>query len=262
MNAKALAVGLLVVVPAAVSAQTPWVPPAEGAQVGLELLKPNFRGSGVSAEVLFLSARVPFSGGFHLVGDVPMARSTEDLFTGGSESQTALGNPYLGIEWARSGVTVSFGARAPLADQNNATALVAGLLTDVDRLGAFLDEAIPVTAVVEYRLQARGFAFRGGLGPELWVNTGVGEDELVAHYLMQAWYEGPRVAVGGGFRGFTVITEDLGGVGQRTADQVGGFVRVTLGRVRPAFHVQVPLDDGLNEAIGIVYGLSLAVGFP
>lgn len=260
MNAKAIALALLSF-PSAALAQTPWVPPADGTQLGVEVLKPHFQSPGISAEVLFVSARVPLGPSLRLVSEVPLVHASVDFF-GTSESQTAIGNPYLGLEWERAGFTLAFGARAPLADQDKDLALETGLFTDFDRWSAFLPDVIPVTAMAGYRMRARGFAFRAGLGPEALLNTGDGDSELMARYVMQAWYDGSVVATGVGFRGATFVTEDLGGVGQRTFDQVGAFLRLTFGQVRPALQVQVPLDNGLNDAVGIVYGLSVAVEIP
>jgi hypothetical protein len=56
-----------------------------------------------------------------------------------------------------------------------------------------------------------------------------------------------------------VITEDAGGVAQRTINQLGASAGYTSGQVRPALHIIVPMDDEYNSTVGIVVGFGLAV---
>ena len=88
---------------------------------------------------------------------------------------------------------------------------------------------------------------------------GGGDPEMILHHHMSAGYTGPDVWAAIAFGGWTFITEDIGGVGERTINEIGASVGIARGPVRPALHVIAPLDDGYNSQVGIVIGLGVSV---
>ena len=98
-------------------------------------------------------ARVEFPvAALRRTGEVAVYASTPDL----RGTDTALGNPYLGLTWAPSPtVSVEGGLRLPLARGEDATsqpdATFAGLEADYERFEAYLADVLTVRGTVEVR---------------------------------------------------------------------------------------------------------------
>jgi hypothetical protein len=237
-------------------AQMPWTANLPARGVAFDILRPSFREGFTSATgaAAFISGRLP-TGGVAIRVELPLAYGSMD------NSSFSFGNPYVGVETAReTGLIFELGARGPLASDGEIATQV-GALSDIDRYFAFAPDVATIEGRVRWRLRdTSGFTFDAGGGPStLFPTQGGGDDiELILHHHMMAGYNGKDVWVLLGFAGWTFITEDLGGVGERTIDEVGASFGLT-GKVRPAFHVLVPLDNDFNSAVGVVFGVGVAI---
>jgi hypothetical protein len=239
-------------------AQLPWNTNLPQRGFALDLLRPKFQGGGTTLTSFAAYASARLAAGNMLVRiEVPFARVAADL-TG---SSTSFGNPYIGIETSReTGLGFEVGGRVPLASETE-SAVGLGSFADIVRTEAFLPNTLTLVTRARYRVrEANGFTFDAGGGPSLWVPTkGGGDPELILHHHMAAGFRGPNVWGSLGFAGWTILTEDAGGVANRTVNEVGASVGLASGQVRPALHLIVPLDDEYNQAVGIVLGFGVAM---
>jgi len=241
------------------TAQEPWTANVPRRGFALDFLRPAFRGGGTSLTsfAVFLSGRAPMGDKTAIRFELPFARGSNDF--GGSSS--TLGNPYVGVETGgATGMAFEMGVRGPLASEGE-FAVQIGAFSDITRYEAFLPNTATVSARARYRFQGdNGFTFDAGGGPSVFFPTkGGGDAELVLHHHMSAGYRGPQVWASVGFGGWSFITEDIGGVGQRTINQVGASAGFTTGQVRPALHIIAPLDDDYNALVGVVIGFGVSV---
>lgn len=244
---------------APLAAQMPWTANLPQRGVALDILRPKMQGGGTSLTsfAVYASGRFPV-GGMRIRFELPYSRLS---VTGGVGSSSTIGNPYIGIETGgEKGLGFEAGVRAPLASETE-FASEFGPLSDITRFEAFVPNALTVVTRARWHFQdVGGFTFDAGGGPSLLIPTkGGGDPEVILHHHMSAGYTGPDVWTAIAFGGWTFITEDIGGVGERTINEIGASVGIARGQVRPALHVIAPLDDGYNSQVGIVIGLGVSV---
>jgi hypothetical protein len=239
-------------------AQTPTTAnlPAHG--VAFDVLRPDFRGSsGLSlmSFAMFFSGRIPMSkGALHF--ELPLAHADAE----NAGQSTTLGNPYIGFEFGgQTGLGGETGVRFPLTSEDEFAGII-GFNSDISRFEAFLANLAAFQGFVRYRVRTPdGFTFDAGGGPAIWFPTkGGGDAELVLHHHMTAGYLGQGMWLQVGFSGVTIVSEDAGGIGERTINQLAASVGGAIGNMRPAVHAIVPLDDEFNSDVGIVLGFGLA----
>ena len=254
MRLRLLVPILLVASP--LTAQMPWTANLPSRGLALDILHPSFRSgvTSITGAAAYISGRFP-SGNIAIRVELPLA------YVSSSPTSFTLGNPYVGIESAReTGLVFELGARGPLASEDE-TATGIGALSDITRsLEGFAPNVATLTGGVRWRLRdSSGFTFDAGGGPSGLFPTKGGDTELTLNYHMMAGYRGKDAFAMAGFGGWTIITEDAGGVGERTLDQFGASFGFVSGNVRPAFHVILPLDNDYNAMVGIVLGLGASV---
>ncbi len=243
------------IVPA--QAQMPWTANLPSRGLAIDILRPSFRegATSLTGAAAYISGRLP-TGSVAIRIELPLAYSSTD------PTSFTFGNPYVGIETGReTGLVFELGARGPLASEDESAAYV-GAVSDITRFfEAFAPNVATLTGGVRWRLRdSSGFTFDAGGGPSgLFPTKGDGDPELTLNHHMLAGYQGKDVWAMAGFGGLTIITEDAGGVGERTLDQFGASFGLASGNVRPAFHVLVPLDNNYNSEVGVVLGLGVSV---
>lgn len=256
MRLRMLVPILLVASPLA--AQMPWTMNSPQRGFSLDILRPKLQGGGTSLTsfAAYAGGRFPL-GGLRIRFEVPYARLAGD---GGGGSSSTIGNPYVGLEsGTEKGLGFEAGVRVPLASEDEFASLFGGL-SDITRSEAFVPNGLTVATRVRWRFQdAGGFTFDAGGGPSLLIPTKGGDPDMLLHHHMSAGYRGPSVWVAIGFAGWTALTGDGGGVGERTINEVGASIGLARGQVRPALHIIAPLDDGYNSAVGVVIGLGVAI---
>jgi hypothetical protein len=239
-------------------AQMPWTVNLPRNGLAIDILRPKFSAGETSliSIAAFISGRIPM-GEAALRFELPIARGSTD-FTG---SSMTLGNPYIGVETGgETGFALEAGIRGPLASESEFATQI-GAFSDITRFEAFVPDAASLAIRPRYRVQnANGFTFDGGGGPSfIFPTSGGGDPEIILHHHMMAGYRGEEVWASIGFGGWTFITQDAGGVGERTLNEVGASFGFAKGSVRPAVHVLVPIDDEYNALVGIVLGFGVSI---
>ncbi|UCC71836.1 MAG: hypothetical protein JSV86_15885 [Gemmatimonadota bacterium] len=255
--------------PGELASQSIWLEPHGDRVAYLEILKPSFEdGDDIAflTSAWYLSTRVALSDNIAVVGEVPFAYAKIDSeFTEESQSGTTIGNIYAGLELTggASKFFGEFGVRVPLASDEGDGGLAseAGFLADyVDRAEAFLPNVLSIHAAVNYRLrQENGVGVRFRLAPLLWIDTESdgAEVELWTLYSAQVWYNGEMVAVGGGFSGRALLTEEDLDFGERSFHQICLAANLILGRFQPGVQLRVPVDKDYSDIVNTVVGLSV-----
>lgn len=266
---------LLASVVSPATAQPLWVGTTDEAAVALEILRPAFEeGEGLSflTTTVFLSARVPVSNGIRFVGELPLAHyGYSDPSSAFSASDTGVGNPYLGVEFATAtpGFTGEAGVRLPLAREGS-EALLVGALAEFDRFEAFTPDYASVLLGWNYaHTNADGLRLHLRVAPSVSIYTGRQAARVWAMYpnemeLMLAYGSHLRYAIGlaelsGGVTGRMHLTGE-GDTGNRTTHHLGLGASLNLGRVHPGLLLRLPIDEEMGSVLEYVVGLSLAVG--
>lgn len=266
-NATILGILIALMIGTPAAAQSVWLGPDREAEVALEVLRPDFDGGDVTffSSAVFLSGRYPLSDAVDVVAEIPITHFGVDG-PSGADSETALGNPYLGVELGpHEGSTFGeLGVRLPVAAEDN-RGLSTGFLSDRDRWGAFLGDVLTIRGAVNYlHREPSGFRVRLHGGPSIWVYTGDdGGDsmELLADYGAHAWYAASaQVHLSAGVTGRIIVSEGDIDFVDRMINQFGLAVIGRFERVHPGLHVRIPFDfDGEPDETSYILGLSLAV---
>ncbi len=249
-------------------AQATWLLPRNLNALTLEVLKPVFGGD--MTNVRFASSAWVVEGRYavdaarrtYVTIDLPVAHfGVED-----AESNTAIGNPYIGItNFAREApIVYDLGLRLPVASENGGG--FTGLFADFDRFEAYAENTFSMRGTMSYFPSRSGdWVLLTRLGTSVLYNTsppqGDAKADLYANYALFTWYISARVQAGLGFSGRFLIT-DPGSISERTVHQLGASFQADLSSVIPGLHVRLPLDDDLTEIIDVVVGLSVVVPLP
>lgn len=281
------AAGLIVVLaavsrlsaPAAASAvqAAPWLDRGPAGAVSLEFLRPTFNPEGApQGSTFFLGARLPVGQAMRIVLDVPFTYANHTLNCGDfvcieTEAGSAIGNPYVGIEVGKDGspLLLEVGARGPLAKAatlDDLGVLAFGMMADVDRIEAFLPDAITLGGNLHYVTRSTsglGLRLHGGLTGLIPTESGeevaLDDQELLASYGIHAWYGPGSARVGAGFTGRWTVTNEESSFAESSFHQVGLDGEMAFGIVRPGIHLRLPVDKDLSEIVDFVLGLSLRV---
>ncbi len=262
--------------PFSLSAQSLWLDRSHDKALSLEVLMPNFKNDGAGAITssnsglaVFSTLRLPLPEQIHFVGELALARAsstTSGAKFSSSHSETAFGNPYLGIEIRARNTPIfaELGVRVPLASEDNALSMATGAITDFDRLEAFAPKHFTVNGMMNFRrIESSGFMIRLRAGSSLAINTDKQDYERHAdcfiNYGAQLGYESRQFSVGGSFSGRANISLDEGNFGERTIHQLGLATSVQLGQFRPGLQFRLPLDDDLKTIIDAVFGFQLGI---
>jgi hypothetical protein len=213
----------------------------------------------------FLSASARIGGRFRVRVEVPFARIGGFDSGAGTLDGSTIGNPYLGVVVGRAdhGVTAEVGARLPLTSNRQLNAAWVGGYSDIARFEAFLIDWTTVTARARYRFHdPGGFTFETGGGPSLrGRKRAPGESrargEIMMNYHLAAGFENATLQLRAGFAGWIWMTRGEGGVGERTFDQLEGTVALTSGRLQPALHLILPMDNGYSASVRAVVGVGV-----
>ncbi len=269
----------IVIIPGLSSAQSLWTDRMHASSVTLEWLKPNFEGEGeysFGTSTTFLTGRFATKGGrVSIITDLPytvLGYTTHELagsfpnYTTVEKTKTegTIGNPYFGIEslGKDSAFLFEFGTRLPVTPDDN-EAIFSGVLTDwIERMEAFITDAIPVQLGFNYLKQnPGGFILRTRLGMNGWIPTGDRDDgEFMMMYGMQFGYASDEIQVLTGFGGRLILTEEDLDFSERTFHQLGIAANARVGRFTPGLSMRVPLDEDLSEVLNYVFGVTLGVG--
>jgi hypothetical protein len=242
------------------AAQIFWMEQRQIPSVSVEVLKPVLSGEeGTSPFTAgsFATLRIPSGERMLVVVDLPVAHYNPDDPSSG-RTETALGNPYLGVEQrvAATGLNLELGARIPVAPDEDENARLLGVLADLDRWEAFVSDAIPITLAGNYRLRdPDGLGFRVRLAGSAWASTRSGTEFLLSGALLLS-YDNAPVGITAGLSARFVATGE-GSFADRSYRQVVVDARYAGGRVRPGLNLRIPVDGPTDELVDLVWGCSI-----
>jgi hypothetical protein len=238
--------------------------PSKG--VWIEGSHSDFKGfeAKLPSSVWFLSGRLPLTQKLSGVVDVPFAHAKLDLVEVGAESNSVLGNPYVGIEYAAMPrLLVELGFRAPLttaAEESFADALAA--ISDPLRQEAFVENLVPVTAAATMRFPLQygvSLRARAGVTGLLFTGDEAPDNEAAIDYGLAGMWERGIGRVGVGFTGRWFATSDEGSFAENSLHHAGVSADVIVGGVRPGVSLRLPIDKDYREFVGPTVGLYLQV---
>ncbi len=243
------------------------LPREGGGAVSLEVFKPEFAHEATTfpTSTLFLGAKVRLLGDMSVVAEVPFAHFGRS--SGHGEDESALGNPYLGIDmWSADKPSfVEVGARIPAAPggaETGAAAAACGVIADyVERAEAFLPDVVPMSVAVGRSVRYPSGIFyevRGALS--YWLAMEEQEDsETFFLYAGHLGYDLGRFAALAGIAGrsnwasFFPIARDM------TYHHLELGVSSHLGVAQPLLSVRLRLDEGGRDALDLVVRLGVSV---
>lgn len=264
-----LALALLLLAADTAAAQSLWTRPYRANQVSVEAVMPQYKDADVSATTgaMFVSVTHSLNENVELVGELPMARYRAT--TGGTtRTESALGNPYLGVGLSSTTVPLllEVGVRLPVAPSNEAAG--AGGFADVGRTDAFTQDESLATLLGNTR-------FTLGSKLSLRVRTGFSysefpitqedgttqvEQDLRWRYAAQFWREGNWNVLGLGFFGRAVLTAP-GYLGAKSRHYLGATALFDGDVVQPGVLVGVSLDDVVRDTAPIFVGITLSTQY-
>jgi hypothetical protein len=224
--------------------------------IAIEAMRPDIKFADFTTFSLgyFLSGHTTFSKGFKAILELPFAYA--DYL--GAASNTTMGNPYLGVLYAKRAFTFELGARAPLAGEDEYANLV-GAVADLDRIEAFVPHLIPVQIGATFRsVEVNDFSFGLSATTAGWFTTDETSNELLAGYAADVRYAGSMVRAGARINGRAMLTES-GSFSDRTSHSAGVFADVGSGRVHPGVQFRLPLDKEQRDDLRWVLGVNLQV---
>jgi len=253
---------------ASASGQSLWPDQTGDRAISVEFLKPEFEGDDDTdflTSTTFLSGRFPITPAITGEAELPFSRYgiSNDVV---ERSESAIGNPYIGVRIRSHNLVSRIGLRIPIASDDNPNALTAGRLTDYDRFEAFLPDVLAVNGSVTgpFRLSDNVTLNPGG-GLVLLVSTqdGGGDDtEVYAQYFLIGEFTGGKFTLKSGFTGRAILSESDLDFGDRSTHQFGLGGTLSTGTVRPGLHLRIPLDEGLKDNVDYVVGLNVTIVLP
>lgn len=263
-----LTIGLVAILSAPAAAQSTWLDREHRPSVLVEGLFPSFDDTDTNfpTAAWYAAARLPLGHPTMFVFELPYSRGEIDNGGSGS-SQSSIGNPYLGVEYAPkpSGFLLEFGGRIPLASDEKLLPFIIGYYSDIERQEAFVPDQVTVRLGLHYHHAADAanrIAYDVRLVPSVWAKTEdtfLNESELFFGYGAWMRYEGDMVRAGGGLTGRWNATNDGADFGEASLHQFDLGIDFLRGPVRPGLQLKLPLDDGLTNAIGSVVGVTVTV---
>jgi hypothetical protein len=255
----------------AAPAQTIWTPIEHQLSVNVEALHPRFklaRDADVSAlsGAVFLTGVLPVSPHGMIVIELPFARSSVAVAVAGeSSSNSAFGNPYIGLQvgagTSARGFVGELGVRPPIVGDNDAGAGSIGAWTDLDRLEAFTNKLTTLSGAAN--IYARGPRTRGRLRlglTEQFFGQDVVDYETILDYGVLGSVDVDRLRLGAALTGRYPLTES-GSFGDRAFHHAAASASMSFEQLRPGLFVRVPFDSDIREVVQSTFGITLEYTF-
>ena len=270
-------VPLIFLCSAPLMAQSIWLTSDQKSSVSLEIIKPSFENYSGEIDtkllnmVTFLSIKNHFQKDIAFVAEIPFANTNIEetylYYAGGftrETKSTTIGNPYLGLEIGdrNNHFTGNIGIRLPFTSMTETDAAAMGIITDPDRAEAFgMKSAYLIMEARSYLSLSNSNWLRLGAGPSFEIPTeGQNREvESYVHYYAQLLLSTEPLSVITGFSGFMNATASDWELSKMTIHQFGVTAAYNIGRFSPGFHIRVPLDKDLGDALNYVYGINITV---
>lgn len=235
----------------------------KSSKAGFELMIPSFGSlydtDFPTAAALFYGEFL-FGGGAGLKIDVPLSNASfANSFI--DESETAAGNPYLGLIYYNdnTGIDLEFGLRLPLAPDDN-FGLFTGMATENYDTGMFMTETATLSSKLNYRYRNDEYLILKVAGGADFIIPPNGlENELFLKYSGKVFYGPEKYKIGAGFTGLLIATEAGLSFGDRTIHDLGLMSSYQTDRNVISTYLKLPLDDNDIDLMNFVFGLSWSV---
>lgn len=254
-----------------ISAQSLCIDQKRSNFVSLDVLKPVFNESqdlAFTSASYFLSGRFLLEENIIMICELPVAHGSTGQSYGGyyDNSETTIGNPYLGFEIRKqkAPLFVEFGVRLPLTPSQFPLASFVGKYSDYERQEAFRTNILTLTGKVNYFDDFSSNVFyRLHIGPTLWLYS-KGHDDLYLwiDYSGQVGYKFDIYSFMGGITGRLLTTEIKFDLDKRTFHHLKLAASVALNTIHPGIQFSFPIDKDLNSIYDFVVGLNLSVQLP
>lgn len=240
-----------------------WLFPHSEKGGSMEFVWPNYEHDD---RINFPTGSLLFTGMFQLkpdnrlIFDLPIGLYSYDNYDGESESETDLGNIYLGWEkWKKSSL-VEIGLRLPVAG-SNAVGLLPGWYGDLDRTEAYQMKTMSILTNYNYLSRSSDgltVRLRGGFSTLIFTDDNAHDGaELIGRYAIQVWQDERKICLGAGISGYTVLSEE-GSFNERSWHELGLVFQYQTQSVHPGLSLRLPLDDDLGNVIQFVATFSLS----
>ncbi len=253
----------LFIIPDSLNAQSILRAPDTGSSITVEALQPNFDWDSMKIPTagVFLTYRGARIKGRRVLVELPLAFANTEY----TDTETTLGNPYLGYEIGSedSPTFVDLGIRIPVIGKKNYTAKQIGLFSDFNqRMGAFERDSIWLKGGVNYRaISGTNFGVRGRVGILTWIptkNTEYLDTELMMQFSLQMSKSLGAVSIWSAFGGNYWFSEKNVDFKDRLMSNLGIGASFNLGAIQPGICFSVPLDENTKEIMNSVVGIQVA----
>jgi len=253
------------------SAQRLWLPAAATRNVGIDVTRGFYKSTGAGSVdaasfTIDLQGRFPLNDQLAVTAAIPFSRVSETAtFFGTSTSitESAIGNPWLGIETpAGSTVVFELGIRAGVASEDKSEASAQGILNDFDRFEAWLPETSSGRLVAHIgRIPDKGPFVTAVLGATYVVPGGDvnGDNTLFGSYGLRAGVMGNGLLGSATITGRANLSDSDLSFSERTVHQVGITVEGTRGTFRPSGSIRSYLDRDARERISAILTLGASI---
>ena len=249
-------------------AQRLWLPPDATRNIGIDIAKGFYKSTDFGVNVGFASFAVTAQGRFP-VNDklavtvaVPLARISQTsvgytpIGQNATQTQTALGNPWLGVEVAaRPGLIIEAGIRPGIASDEKEAALGLGIVNDFDRFEAWLPKVSSGRVMAHIgRVPDQGGFVTGIFGGTVAIPGGSvgGTTQLYANYGMRAGFHESGILGTVTLTGRLNLSESGASLGDRTLHQLAFNVEGTHGGFRPNASIRMFLKQELRAQVSAI----------
>jgi hypothetical protein len=264
-----LTLGLACALSAPAAAQSTWLDREHRTSVLTEIYFPRLEGADrdFPTWTWFAAGRFPISRASALVLELPYTRGEYEH--AGLPAQSAIGNPYIGIEVAphASGARFEAGFRPSVMTEDFGVAAATGAFTDIEREEAFVPNLWVIRVAVHAHHAASAtspISWDIRFAPAAWITSsnryGSGDDnEFIFGYGGWLRYEARDARAGAGFGGWWDATNGGGDFGSTSVHQLDFAADFLHGTVRPGVQLKVPLDHDLADTVDPAFGLSVMI---
>jgi hypothetical protein len=202
-----------------------------------------------------------------IVFEIPLSIFDYSGDTPYSESETAFGNPYLGLKFddlnnhQGNKLITHLGVRLPVMADEKYDAAINGFFTTYDRVDAFANDCIVVSLAETYVIRpSDSLDLNLSLGGNYWFATGNrNESEFFVDYNLSVRKTFAQAVLGAGFSGKFVATEE-GSFDEKTVSQLGAYAHYNGSQFKPGAFIRFPLDKAFREVVDMVFGVRLIYG--
>jgi len=258
-------------------------PGRAGDRVSVEWVKPSFDVGDENpftffTSSLFLSGRFGVGETGRIVVELPISHAgIDDEFAGsGDDSDTQIGNPYLGFELRPNPeFLLEAGLRLPVVDSEDYSlfsedvqSAAFGFLSNPNRPFAFAPDLLTIHALGNY-VGSPGndpaFELRLRGGPVVAIRTNdddallgdAGDDaDLYAFLDAFGWYVGEQFDFGAGLSSRIIVTEG-GSFSDKNISEFGLSAIAKLEGIEPGLTFKVPLDEDISDVVNYTFGITV-----